>query len=70
MNVNSSLKAKEAQLNKTKHKDVVALLEALYRTSLLTDKEEEVIFNMLFSRLLELDDFTYCSVQKVVKVSA
>lgn len=44
----------------------VALGEALYNSTNLSEQEEAVLLNMLFSRLLELDDFSCWSVQKIV----
>lgn len=59
--------ALEAWARKTNQADVVNLADILYRTTTLTEQEETVIFNMLFSRLLELDDFSCRSVGKIVE---
>lgn len=58
--------ATKAWNRKFKEADAVALAEALYNSTTLTEQEESVLFNIMFSKLLELDDFSCWSVQKIV----
>lgn len=59
--------AQAAWKRKSDEATAVALGEALYNSTNLSEQEESVLFNMLFSRLLELDDFSCWSVRKIIE---